>query len=182
MTLHSRNTGTRSSFSSSTSSWNGNRLQTSGREEARNGTGWPAPGDRCILVEAKANIPEFDSTPSAASSRSRVKIQQALDDTKKFLRAGKRADWTTCFYQYANRLAHLYLLRELNKLDAALVFVYFVGDTTVPGRKPVSREGWEAANDLALNHLAVRPHAPWMKQNVFDVFINVDDLRHISSP
>ena len=139
-------------------------------------------GDRCILVEAKANIPEFDSIPSAASSRSRVKIQQALDDTKKFLRAGKRADWTTCFYQYANRLAHLYLLRELNKLDAALVFVYFVGDTTVPGRKPVSREGWEAANDLALNHLAVRPNAPWMKQNVFDVFINVDDLRHISSP
>ena len=111
-----------------------------------------------------------------------MKIQQALDDTKKFLRAGKRADWTTCFYQYANRLAHLYLLRELNKLDAALVFVYFVGDTTVPGRKPVSREGWEAANDLALNHLAVRPNAPWMKQNVFDVFINVDDLRHISSP
>ena len=30
--------------------------------------------------------------------------------------------------------AHLYFLKELNKIDAALVFAYFVGDTTVPGR------------------------------------------------
>ncbi len=137
---------------------------------------------RCLLIEAKANIPEFDSTPSAASESSRKKIKSALDDTKKFLRAGNRADWTKCFYQYANRLAHLYLLEELNKVPAALVFVYFVGDTTVPGRKPVSREGWEAANDLALNHLAVRPNAPWMRENVFDVFIDVNDLKDIPWP
>ena len=131
---------------------------------------------RCLLIEAKANIPEFNSTPSAASEQSRKKIKSALDDTKKFLRAGNRANWTTCFYQYANRLAHLYLLKELNKVPAALVFVYFVGDTTIPSRKPVSREGWEVAIDLALNHLAVRPNAPWMKRNVFDVFIDVGDL------
>ena len=138
---------------------------------------------RYLLIEAKANIPEFDSTPSAASSRSLVKIRQALDDTKKSLSVRHPVDWTQCFYQYANRLAHLYLLKELNKIDAAaLVFIYFVGDTTVPGRKPVSREGWEAAIDLAHHHLGVRPNAPWMRQNVFDAFIDVDDLRHIPWP
>ena len=134
---------------------------------------------RYLLIEAKANIPEFDSSPSAASTRSLDKIQQALGDTKDFLKVRKPVDWTQCFYQYANRLAHLYLLKELNKVDAALVFVYFVGDTTVPGRKPVSREGWEAAIDLAHNHLGVSPNSPWMRENVFDVFINVDDLKQI---
>ena len=49
-----------------------------------------------------------------------------------------RTDWSHCFYQYANRLAHLYLLRESNGLDAFLVFVYFVDDRTVPNRDPVS--------------------------------------------
>ena len=134
---------------------------------------------RCILIEAKANIPEFDSTPSAATARSRVKIQQALDDTKEFLRAGKRADWTQSFYQYANRLAHLYLLKKLNKVDAALVFVYFVGDDTISERLRVSREQWEGAISLALHHLAVRPNTRWMKENVFDVFIDVKHLEHI---
>ena len=38
-------------------------------------------------------------------------------------------DWSGTFYQYANRLAHLYLLHELNDVDAWLVFVYFVGDS-----------------------------------------------------
>ena len=137
-------------------------------------------GGRSLLIEAKANIPEFDSSESKAlSERSIAKIQGALDETRGFLRAGNRADWTKCFYQYANRLAHLYLLKQLNKVDAALVFVYFVGDTTIHGRKPVSREGWEAANDLALHHLGVRPNSPWMRRNVFDVFIDVDDLSHI---
>ena len=138
--------------------------------------------DRCLLIEAKANIPEFDSAPSAASSRSLEKIRQALDDTKKSLSVRQPVDWTKCFYQYANRLAHLYLLKDLNEIDAALVFVYFVGDTTVPGRKPVSREGWEAAIDLAHHHLGVRPNAPWMRENVFDVFIDVRDLKDIPWP
>ena len=136
-------------------------------------------GDRSLLIEAKANIPEFDTTPSSASSGSLEKIQQALDDTKEFLKVRKQVDWTTCFYQYANRLAHLYLLKELNKVDAALVFVYFVGDDTVPGRDPVSREKWEAAIELAHHHLGVRPNSPWMKQNVFDVFIDVHDLNDV---
>ena len=130
-------------------------------------------GCRYLLVEAKANIPEFDTSPTGATGESLCKIRKALDDTKKFLKVRSETDWSECFYQYANRLAHLYFLRERNRVDASLVFVYFVGDPTVPGRGPVSHEGWEAAIDLAACHLGVRAHSRWIRDNVADVFIDV---------
>lgn len=133
-------------------------------------------GGRCLLIEAKANIPEFDSSPTAASETSVVRIKEALDETRAFLRVRSEKDWTSCFYQYANRLAHLYFLRELNGIDAALVFVYFTGDTTVPGRAPVTRAGREAVIGLATHHLGISTNNPWMRKYVADVFIDVADL------
>ena len=137
---------------------------------------------RYLLIEAKANIPEFDTSPTGASERSLHKIRKAFDETRAFLRVRSKTDWSKCFYQYANRLAHLYFLRELNKVDAALVFVYFVGDTTVSGKNPVSYEGWQAAIDLATHHLGIRAHSGWIRDNVADVFIDVEDLSHIVWP
>ena len=154
---------------------------------------WPSPGPkwdglartsagRYLLIEAKTNIPEFDTNQTGASGRSLTKIREAMEETRSFLRVRSATDWTRCFYQYANRLAHLYFLRELNSIDAALVFVYFMGDTTVSRVNPVSREGWEAAIGLATNHLGVRLSSPWVCENVVDVFIDVDDLSHIHWP
>ena len=145
------------------------------------GLAWTSGGRR-LLIEAKANIPEFDTSPTGASDRSLRKIRKALGKTKDFLRVSSKADWSKCFYQYANRLAHLYFLRECNEVDATLVFVYFVGDTTVPGRDPVSREGWQTAIELAHHHLGLPPNAPWIRENVFDVFIDVDRLRGCAWP
>ena len=139
-------------------------------------------GGRRLLVEAKANLPEFDSSPTGASAGSLRKIREALDETRRFLRVGADTDWAKCFYQYANRLAHLYFLRELNKVDAVLVFVYFVGDTTVPRQDPVTREGWESAIGLAAHHLGISTNSPWIRENVADVFIDVDDLRGVAWP
>ena len=137
---------------------------------------------RCLLIEAKANIAEFDTSPTDASEESRRTIRKALDETRAFLRVHSKTNWSECFYQYANRLAHLYYLRELNKVDAALVFVYFVGDTTVCGVNPVSHEGWQAAIELANHHLGIRAHSPWIRDNVADVFIDVGGLRQVSWP
>ena len=134
-------------------------------------------GGRRLLVEAKANIPEFDTSRSQASEKSLRKIKAALDETRAFLSVHSKTDWSQCFYQYANRLAHLYFLKEVAKVDAALVFVYFVGDDTVPDRNPVSKAGWEAAIDLATHHLGARLHSPWMRGNVAEVFIDINDLR-----
>ena len=83
---------------------------------------WPAGGPvwdglartsrgRHLLVEAKANVPEFDSSPTRASGRSLTKIGEALGETRSFLRVAVDTDWTGCFYQHANRLVHLYFLR-----------------------------------------------------------------------
>ena len=137
---------------------------------------------RYLLIEAKANIPEFHSSPTSASEESLPKIREALNKTRKFLKVGSETDWTECFYQYANRLAHLYFLRELNKVDALMVFVYFVGDTTVPGREPVSHEGWQTEIELARRCLGKRANCQWMGKYVADVFIDVGSLGQIDCP
>ena len=138
-------------------------------------------GPRFLLLEAKANIPEFDSTPTRATGASLEKINAALSETKKFLGVNLEANWSQCFYQYANRLAHLYLLRELNGLDAYLVFVYFLNDRTVSAGDPVSQEGWEAAITLVTKHLGI-PNTRWTSENVKDVFIDVNKINHVSWP
>ena len=149
---------------------------------APDGTVWLGlAADRLLLVEAKANIPEFDTNPTGATGVSLKKIKAALTETKEFLGVKSETDWSQCFYQYANRLAHLYLLRELNKINACLVFVYFLNDPTVCDRDPVSQEGWEAAIALATKHLGI-PHSRWVSENVKDVFIDVSAMDHVSWP
>ena len=137
---------------------------------------------RSILVEAKANIPEFHSSPCGAGEKSLARIKQTLDETKQFLSVPSASDWTTCFYQVANRLAHLYLLKELNGIDAALAFVFFVGDTTISEEKCTSRQEWEQEISLMLEHLGIRRDSPWLHENVFDVFVKVDDLVNVRWP
>ena len=61
-------------------------------------------GGRCLLIEAKANLPEFDSSSTRASQKSLHKIKRALEETRTFLGISSEADWSKCFYQYANRL------------------------------------------------------------------------------
>ena len=76
-------------------------------------------------------------------------------------------------YQYANRLAHLYLLRELNRVPAHLLFVYFVGDDDVNGPETVPE--WEAALSLAKRVLGL-PERHRLSDYVSDVFFNVRDM------
>ena len=103
-----------------------------------------------------------------------------MDEVREFLKARSGADWTQCFYQYANRLAHLYLLRELNGIDAKLAFVYFVNDRSNPPREPVSRDGWEVAIHLANEHLSIPHSQRWITENVADVFIDVAEYEGVS--
>ena len=151
---------------------------------------WPARGPvwdglavtdrgRIILVEAKANIPELNSDPTKAGPKSLLKITKSMNEVQDFLRVRSKTDWTQCFYQYANRLAHLYLLRELNGIEAYLVFVYFLNDSTRPEENPVSREGWEAAISLAKTHLGIRNSQPWLSSHVAEVFVDVNDLSNV---
>ena len=53
------------------------------------------------------------STGTKASPDSLKLIKQSLEQVRQFYAPKATAAWTGTFYQYANRLAHHYLMREL---------------------------------------------------------------------
>ncbi|HZC15890.1 MAG TPA: hypothetical protein VE309_03940, partial [Caulobacteraceae bacterium] len=89
-----------------------------------------------------AHIAELFSSPTQASVPSLERIERALGTTSTLLKASPKAPWSQCFFQYANRLAHLAFLRRHGK-PAWLVLVSFVGDEAVGG--PRTAEAWESA-------------------------------------
>lgn len=126
-----------------------------------------------FLVEAKAHIPELVSPGSRAGEIAAARIADSLEETRRALAPKSNVSWSGTFYQYANRLAHLYLLRELNGIPAHLVNVYFVGDTEMRG--PTSREEWLGAIKVVDTYLGVGKHR--LSDYVHKIFIDVDQLR-----
>ena len=143
----------------------------------KKGPQWDALGKSnsgvVFLVEAKANIPEIVSPATAASPDSKKKIVTALNETKKHLGINNDVDWSGKFYQYTNRLAHLYFLREQNNIPTYLVNIYFMNDKEVNG--PQSKREWQAAIDVMKSYLGVGHHK--LTKYIIDLFIDVDDFR-----
>ena len=142
-----------------------------------NGPQWDALGmcdNEVILVEAKANIPEMVSPGTAAKSAKSInKIKASLDDVKKYLNINNDIDWTGTFYQYVNRIAHLYYLREKNDIKAHLLFIYFINDVTVNG--PKSKDEWLGAIQTMECYLGLNKNHK-LRKYIHDVFIDVSDL------
>ncbi|NPD20564.1 hypothetical protein [Alterinioella nitratireducens] len=115
----------------------------------KRGPQWDAlgrAGDSVVLVEAKAHIPEFFSSPTQSSGRSRTLIESSLNQCKQRLGVAEDRNWMLHFYQYANRLAHLIWLRDQG-VDAHLMLVGFLGDVDCSG--PTSPEAWHAMYQTA---------------------------------
>ena len=128
---------------------------------------WPQGGPRwdglaktssgkLILVEAKAYIEEAVDYKSKAGLKSLAQIRAALAITKQAFGAADDAPWESPLYQYANRLAHLYYLRQLNGVDAYLLFLYFADAPDVP--KPCSKQQWQGALRLIEKCLGLGAH------------------------
>jgi hypothetical protein len=128
---------------------------------------------KIILSEAKAHIPEINSPGSGATPRSLDRIAKSLNHTKAFLDAKPLVDWTRTFFQYTNRIAHLYLLRELNGLEAYLVNIYFVNENRLKG--PSSVDEWKGALTLLKTHLGITQNA--LSTFMKDLFLDVNDLK-----
>jgi len=124
------------------------------------------------LVEAKSHISEVLSPKTGAGVKSLRQIKKSLNETKTFLHSNSDHDWTTIFYQYTNRLAHLYLLGALNEVPAYLVFVYFVNDKDMNGPKSVDE--WIGALSLLKSYLGVTRHR--LDKYVAEIFIDVKDI------
>ncbi len=102
-------------------------------------------------------------------------LEQRLVELKSFLGVDPNISWNGTFYQYANRLTHLYFLREVNGQDAYLAFVYFTGDPMFS--KVVRHRSWKAALTLTkCAHAVTTRHR--LSRYVAEVFIDVADMEH----
>ena len=81
--------------------------------------------------------------------------------------------WLDGYYQYANRLAHLFLLRHLNGLPAWLVFVCFIGDDDIGG--PRTQGEWAQVLEQVRTSLRITPSV--LSTYVIDVFPDVREIR-----
>lgn len=129
-------------------------------------------GDEIILVEAKANIPEMVSSGTKAKNPHSIKkIRNSLDEVKKYLSVSDCIDGTGTFYQYVNRIAHLYYLREKNQIKAHLLFIYFINDITVHG--PKTKDEWLEAIQAMECYLGLaKKHK--LRKYIHDIFIDVN--------
>jgi hypothetical protein len=125
-----------------------------------------------VLVEAKAHVPEIAGSGTGASPPSRKVIDNAFAQVKKALGV-KGGDWTGPLYQHANRVAHLWWLRQQD-VDAHLVFLYFIGADQVGG--PTSRAPWEGAIELEERVLGLPKRHP-LRPFVHHVFFDVTPLK-----
>jgi hypothetical protein len=144
---------------------------------------WPKSGARWdglartsdgqyLLVEAKGHLSELLSSPSLATGNSLVQIKASLEETRSAIAPKTSSSWTSIFYQYTNRLAHLYLLRELNGKKAHLVYVYFTNAYDVGG--PASQEEWNGAIKLMLAFLGLSRHK--LSKYIHKIFVDVNEL------
>jgi hypothetical protein len=144
----------------------------------RSGPQWDALGKKdrgeVFLVEAKAHLSELISPPSQAKSAASIElIRKSLDETKSYLHISLDKEWTSKYYQYTNRLAHLYFLRVKNNVPAYLVFLYFLGDEEVNG--PRTKEEWLNAIQEMRQVLGIKENHPLAKY-VLELFVDVDTI------
>jgi hypothetical protein len=140
------------------------------------GPQWDALGkhnDKIFIVEAKANSGELNSNCGATSPESLRLIEKSLTETKQYLNVDKNIDWKKYFYQYANRISHLYYLRIKNNIDAYLVFIYFLNDKTVNG--PSSIKEWHKIIKNVYETLSLKKENSLSKY-IIDIFIDYNKI------
>ena len=97
-----------------------------------------------VLIEAKAHIGELEQS-CGAKPQSFSKIEKALIKTASNIGTAilKDSPWTKKYYQLANRIYILDLLKR-NDINSKLINIYFIGDNTAVSRSHaniITREG-----------------------------------------
>jgi hypothetical protein len=117
-----------------------------------------------ILLEAKSHIPEIYGSGCQAGPHSFALIERSLAAAKQWCGARADANWTGPLYQSANRLAHLYFIRELLRRPAWLVNLYFLNDPI----GPVNRDEWSVEIQKVKSSLGIDATVPF----AIDVFLH----------
>jgi hypothetical protein len=126
-------------------------------------------GRGVILLEAKGRLGELAGPEYAcrAGPASREDIGKTLEVVKSEMGIKLKTDWLGDFYQYANRLAHLYFLQEISKIPAWLVFVYFYGGKEEGS--PARAGEWVKPLLAARDKMGLREHN-FLDQRIVSVF------------
>jgi hypothetical protein len=111
-----------------------------------------------LIVEAKSYVDEMKSNCTASSGVSLAKIDAALAKTKTWLGVRQDIDWKRDLYQAANRLAHLYFLRQVVGVEAWLVNLCFMDDC----HRRTSAAEWMAGLGAAKLRLGLPATIPWV--------------------
>jgi hypothetical protein len=117
-----------------------------------------------ILIEAKAHIGELEQS-CGAKPQSFTKIEKALTETAYNIGTEifKDSPWTKKYYQLANRIYILDLLRR-NDINTKLINIYFIGDKTDRSRKsPKDIATWKVEIDKMKKYLNIE------KSNSIDI-------------
>jgi hypothetical protein len=140
--------------------------------------GWWCDGDHreLILVEAKANTSELESSCQAKPEGGLAQIEEALKEAAGELSSVDYRDWLSGYYQYANRLAASYFLHK-HGVPAHLLLVYFAGDRSESGLEfPQSPEEWREVLEAQEEHIGLRA-GHQLEAWVHKLFLAVDSGR-----
>lgn len=135
------------------------------------GSGTAAGQAEWLLLEAKANLEEVNSSCQAKATGGLSLINKRLNETKAEVGADAANDWTRPYYQYANRLATLRFLLSQGIL-ARLVFLYFTGDSRTDATCPTSTDEWLRKTADIKRHLGLKG-ASHMESRIHDIFLPV---------
>jgi hypothetical protein len=118
------------------------------------------------LIEAKSYPADLYGDGCAArATRSRQLIEAALEQTQRWLGLAPEAKrWTGRLYQTANRLAHLYFLREVAGVEAWLAHLCFVDDQS---HIQAGETQWRHALAAAGRELGLVTHSPYSASVLF---------------
>lgn len=127
-----------------------------------------------LFVEAKAHIPEAATPATKATAEASLRlIDESLSKARAWYAPRATAAWSKLFYQYANRLAYQYFLKQVNGVPSRLVFLYFVNADDMLG--PMSEEEWRGA--VRLIHAVLGLPKELKSYGVFDAFLDVKLLQ-----
>ena len=124
-----------------------------------------------VLVEAKSYPKEMRVQRCKAKPESRKRIERSIEAAKGLFDADPLDDWLGTYYQFANRLSHIYFLRETADIKAWLVNLCFVDDKTIK-EKATKKGDYKDELKLAKKELGLKDEVPY----VADVFLDASDL------
>jgi len=131
-------------------------------------------GDMYVLCEAKAHTGEIerghylDNTTKSAKQRAK-----AFNYAKQEIGVQENRDWLHSYYQMANRLYILALLKKYN-IRAMLLNIYFCGDKFRNKECPDNRNGWYKTINAEYEALGIKNNS-FINERVRHIFLPVDN-------